>query len=140
MSTQDRIKKHEGKRNKPYKDTVGKLTIGYGRNLDDVGLSDAECDYLFANDYARAEQMARSFYVYEFLNEARQGVLVEMCFQMGRAGVARFKRFLEAAQRKDWDAAALEMLDSTWAKQTPGRAKELSEIFRSGETKEVPVR
>jgi lysozyme len=129
---QDRIKRHEGKRNKPYKDTVGKLTIGYGRNLDDVGLSDAECDYLFANDFKRALLVARSFHVYDALDEVRRGILIEMCFQMGRAGVANFKKFLAAAERKDWDAASGEMLDSKWAKQTPGRAKELADIFRTG--------
>jgi lysozyme len=55
-----------------------------------------------------------------------------MCFQMGRSGVANFKKFLAAAERKDWDAASGEMLDSKWAKQTPGRAKKLADIFRTG--------
>ena len=132
MSVKDRIKRHEGKRNKPYKCSEGYLTIGYGRNLETVGLSDAEIDYLFAADYQRAVELAKSFVVYETLNDVRRGVLVEMIFQMGRAGVAKFKNFLAAALRKDWDEAAAQMLDSKWASQTPRRAKELSELFRNG--------
>ena len=132
MSVKDRIKRHEGKRNKPYKCSEGYLTIGYGRNLETVGLSDAEIDYLFAADYQRAVELAKSFVVYETLNDVRRGVLVEMIFQMGRTGVAKFKKFLARSSEEDYEAAAVEMLQSKWAKQTPRRAKELSELFRNG--------
>lgn len=136
MTTQERIKRHEGKCNKPYLDTAvpPRITVGYGRNLSDVGLSDAECDYLFANDYKRATLMARSFHVYDALNEARRGVLIELCFWMGRAGVAQFKKMLDAMERKDWEAAAFELVDSKVGRDIPGRTKELAEILRTGVT------
>ncbi len=44
----------EGKKDKAYRCSVGKLTIGIGRNLDDVGLSDDEQYYLLNNDVERA--------------------------------------------------------------------------------------
>jgi len=128
--SKERIERHEGRRNFPYKCSEGYLTIGIGRNLDTNGLTDAEVDFLFATDYQQAVELAKSFHVYAGLNDMRQGVLVEMCFQMGRAGVAKFKNFLAAAERADFYAASAEMLDSKWAKQTPKRAKELSELFK----------
>jgi lysozyme len=55
-----------------------------------------------------------------------------MVFQMGVAGVSKFKRFLAAALAEDWQRAHDEMLDSKWAKQTPSRAKELARVFIEG--------
>ena len=130
--SKERIRRHEGVRHKMYLDSEGIPTIGIGRNLRDVGLTDAEVDFLFATDYQRAVDRAKTFSVYAGLNDVRRGVLVEMVFQMGRAGVAKFKNFLAAAERADFYAASSEMLNSKWAKQTPERAKELSEIFKHG--------
>ena len=49
------LKRHEGLRLKPYQDTIGKLTIGYGRNLDDRGISKEEAEYLLRNDISRVK-------------------------------------------------------------------------------------
>ncbi len=84
---------------------------------------------MFDNDLRRALGAAESLVAYEQLNPVRRGVLIEMCFQMGLRGVSRFKRFLAAAQRKEWETAYNEMLDSKWARQTPERANELANIF-----------
>ena len=127
-----KIKKHEGKRNIPYLDSEGILTVGYGRNLRDVPFTDHEIDVLFDTDFERALITAQAFKVYENLNTVRQGVLVEMIFQMGGAGVKKFKRFLAAAIKKDWQLSHYEMLDSKWHQQTPKRAKKLARIFRDG--------
>jgi len=132
MNLKERIKRHEGKRNKPYEDSEGVLTVGYGRNLRDVPFTDHEIDVLFATDFERALLGARSFNVYQDLNDVRRGILVEMVFQMGRAGVWKFKKFLKAARAKDWEGAYTELLDSQWAKQTPARAQELANLFRRG--------
>ena len=50
----DTIKRHEGLRLKPYLCTAGKLTIGYGRNLETNGISGDEAEYLLKNDIERA--------------------------------------------------------------------------------------
>ena len=132
MSLEDRIKRHEGCRSTPYKDSEGFLTVGIGRCIDKVPFSQDEIDLMFKNDFARAMAGAEAFSAYRDMDEIRQGVLIEMVFQMGVNGVGKFKKFLLAAQDHDWATAAEEMLDSKWAKQTPGRAKELARIFLRG--------
>ncbi len=132
-SAQDRTKRHEGCRFKPYKDSEGILTAGYGRNLEAVAFSQGEVDLMFRNDWAWAKQNAETFIVYEHLNAARRGVLIEMVFQLGASGVKKFKRFLRYARRGDYEQAHNEMLNSLWHKQTPSRCEELANIFLRGE-------
>ena len=132
MSLKSRIKQHEGKRHTPYKDSEGISTVGYGRNLEAVPFSEDEIELMFENDFNRAKAGAEAFVAYQGMNEIRQGVLIEMVFQMGVNGVGKFKNFLLAAQDHDWTRAAEEMLDSKWAKQTPERAKELARLFLRG--------
>ena len=134
MNVKDRIKKHEGKRFRPYKDSEGILTVGYGRNLEAVAFSQDEIDLMFENDFRRAQDGAESFFCYSQLNDVRRGVLIEMVFQMGIYGVGKFEKFLAAAFAEDWQKAHDEMLDSKWAKQTPSRAKELAGVFLRGTT------
>ena len=132
MTLASRIKQHEGRRFKPYQDIVGVWTVGYGRNMDAIPFSQDEIDLMFKNDLRRARDGAETFFVYSQLNQARREVLIEMIFQLGLVGVSKFKRFLAAATKEDWSTAAKEMLDSKWFRQTPGRAKELSETFERG--------
>lgn len=133
MTLEERIKKHEGLMLKPYRDTLGKLTIGIGRNLDDVGISEEEAYYLFNNDLEKVKRQVNSSLGWILgLDEVRQGVLYEMAFQMGIGGLLGFKRTLVAIQEGRYEDAADNMLDSRWAIQTPHRAKVLSEIMRKG--------
>jgi len=128
-----RIERHEGRRNKSYKDSKGILTAGIGRNLEAVAFTDQEVDLMFKNDLSRAKQGAQSFHIYESLSDARRGVLIEMVFQMGVGGVNKFKRFLKATQAKDWEGARKEMLDSKWYREdSRARALELANIFCRG--------
>ena len=127
-----RTRQHEGYRQFPYKDTVGVLTIGIGRNLQSNGLNPDEIELMFDNDFRDAEQAAASLDCWPGLNEVRRGVLVEMVFQMGLGGVLTFENFLAAAAAGDYEEAADEMLDSRWARQTPSRARALSDTFRVG--------
>ena len=128
----DRIRKHEGCRLEPYEDSLGILTVGYGRNLRDVPFSKAEVELMFDTDFRRAVRGAENLTFFSHLSEPRKGVVIEMIFQMGVGGVSKFKNFRAACMRHDWETAAIEMLDSKWAKQTPGRAKELANIFERG--------
>ena len=123
----------EGERLKPYLDTVGKWTIGCGRNLSDNGISRSEMDFMLQNDvtaaYLDAQKLLPTFLT---LDDVRQRVLTEMVFQMGYDGVRAFKRTLLAITAGEYDRAADEMLDSEWAVQTPGRAHRLAQMMRSG--------
>lgn len=128
----DMLKRHEGLKTLPYLDTVGKLTIGYGRNLDDKGLTKDECDYLFNNDYDSAKQfISTRFPAFSKLNEARQEVLINMAFNM-RNRIFQFKKMLSAIEQGDFNTAADQMLKSKWALQVGNRAAELAAIMRTG--------
>jgi lysozyme len=131
MSLISRIKRHEGLSTKPYYCSANKLTIGYGRNLE-VGITEAEAEYLLANDIKTAKAGAESLAAYHQMNNVRKEVLIEMVFQLGLNGVSKFKKFLAASQNHDWARAAEEMLDSKWARQTPERAKSLAKLFLRG--------
>jgi len=123
----------EGFRSKPYKDTVGKLTIGFGRNLDDVGISKLEGEVLLDHDLATAEQECRkAFAWFVGLNDVRQRALVEMAFNLGLPRLRGFKRTLAAIEAQRFDSAAREMLDSAWSQQVKSRADRLARMMREG--------
>jgi lysozyme len=123
----------EGVRNKPYRDTVGKLTIGVGRNLDDVGLSSDEIMLLLKNDIARADQAIKTICLsFDHLSDARKAVLVNMCFNMGVTRLSGFVNMLGAIHEGKFDEAADQMLASKWAQQVGDRAKRLADAMRKG--------
>jgi lysozyme len=126
--------RHEGKRNKPYRDTVGKLTIGVGRNLDDVGLRDDEIDLMLENDIAATwNALRRALPWIDQLDEVRQRVLADMAFNMGVRGLLAFEKMLRACRAGEYETAAAEMLDSAWARQVPARAERLAKMMKTGE-------
>jgi len=123
----------EAVRAKPYRDSVGKLTIGVGRNLDDVGLRPDEISLLLENDIASAERDCESLFAsFDTLSDNRKAVLVNMAFNLGYNRLAGFKKFLAAVNASEFAEASLEMLDSAWAKQVGARAQRLSKAMREG--------
>ena len=128
----DSVKLGEGTRLKPYRCTAGKLTIGVGRNLDDVGISMEEAEYLLMNDLKRAEKEAEKFSVYKKLNQARKDVLIEMVFNLGFARLSGFKKMFAALEKGNYDEAANQMLDSNWHRQVGKRAERLAYFMRIG--------
>lgn len=127
------LKRDEGVRLKPYTDTVGKLTIGVGRNLSDVGITDAESTVLLQNDIQRTvAALDASLPWWRNLNPVRQRVLINMAFNMGMVGLLTFKNTLAAMQSGSYAAAAAGMLASKWATQVGARADRLAEMMRTG--------
>ena len=131
MTLRERIIRHEGYRDTPYRDSLGYLTVGVGRCIDKVPFSADEIDLMLTNDIARATHAADLLCPH--LGGFRRDVLIEMCFQLGAGGVSKFKRFLAALENHQWGKAADEMLDSKWSQQTPARAQELAEVMRGAE-------
>lgn len=127
------IAKHEGLSLKPYTDTVGKLTIGFGRNLSDNGITRSEALLLLDHDIDDAMQdlMAR-FPWTATLDTVRFAVLVEMCFNLGISRLAGFKNTLRCVEQGQYDKAADGMLASKWASQVKGRAITMARQMRSG--------
>lgn len=127
------LKAHEGLRLKPYRCTAGKQTIGYGRNLEDVGITQVEADYLLVADVARAFRAAEHLVAnFVRLCPTRQAVLVDMAFNLGARGLAGFVNMRTAIEQENFAKAAEEMLNSNWAKQVKGRAVFLADKMKNG--------
>ena len=134
-SLRDRIIRHEGLRLRPYRDSVGKLTIGVGRNLDDNGITHDEAMLMLDHDLIRAGVHAEATWPWMTrLTPTQQDILVEMTFNMGAGGVSTFKRMLAALEAGQIREAATEMERSLWAVQVGDRAKELVALMRSEAT------
>ncbi|CBW74474.1 Lysozyme (EC 3.2.1.17) [Mycetohabitans rhizoxinica HKI 454] len=126
------LSRDEGRRLKPYLDTAGKTTIGVGRNLTDVGISEGECSLLLENDVMRSIMwLDRHLPWWRSLDAVRQRVIINMAFNMGRK-LLTFANTLAAMQRGDYEAAANGMLASKWATQVGARAQRLASMMRTG--------
>ncbi|WP_237575959.1 glycoside hydrolase family protein [Mycetohabitans sp. B8] len=126
------LSRDEGRRLKPYLDTVGKTTIGVGRNLTDVGIADSECDLLLENDVLRSVTwLDRHLPWWRSLDAVRQRVIINMAFNLGDK-LLTFANTLAAMQRGDYAAAADGMLASKWATQVGTRAHRLASLMRTG--------
>tara|TARA_R100001377_G_C3140549_1_gene92517 strand:- start:51 stop:461 length:411 start_codon:yes stop_codon:yes gene_type:complete len=129
----EELKRDEGVRYKPYHCSADKLTIGVGRNLDDVGITEEESDYLLSNDINNCvKELNRTFFWFEKLTDIRKRVLVNMCFNLGLSRLLNFKNFLKAVKASDYESAGNEMLDSKWAKQVGDRAIRLKNMMIEG--------
>lgn len=123
----------EGIRLKPYRCTAGKLTIGVGRNLDDVGISEDEAYLLLDHDIAACvADLDRALPWWGTLSEARQRALLNMRFNLGLSRLLGFKQMLTALQQGDYQTAAAQALDSQWAKQVGDRAQRIAALIREG--------
>ena len=128
----NRIKHHEGFRKSVYKCTEGYDTIGYGFAIKDLEMDEDIAEEILMRKVEKLIKRVRSKFDWlDSVPHEVQGVLVEMSYQMGLSGVSKFKKALHAMQMFQWKLAATELMDSRWAKQTPNRAKELSDIIRS---------
>ena len=126
------LMRDEGWRPKPYRCTAGALTIGFGTNLD-AGISEDEGLFLLENRVSKVILALKDALPwFDALDAVRQGVLVQMAYQMGVEGLLKFRRTLAAVERGDFATAADYMLQSLWAKQTPARALRLSQQMRFG--------
>lgn len=128
------LKEDEGLRLFPYRCPAGKLTIGYGRNLEDKGISNSEADILLRNDIVEAElALQRTFPIIDGkLSMNRKRVVVNMIFNLGLSGFLQFNAMIRALANEDYQKAADEMLDSLWAKQVGNRALKLANLMRKG--------
>jgi len=128
----DALKREEGYVPHCYICTAGAHTVGYGRNIDadgGIGISEDEADHLLRNDIDRTIKECQQWAWFDDLDPARQSVVVQLCFQLGRPRLSQFKLMLAALSQQPPDliAAANELLDSQFANQVPARAARLAE-------------
>lgn len=123
----------EGLRLKVYKDSLGVNTVGCGRNLDDLGITETEAMMLLDNDLDRVDaELDKQLPWWRNLPENVQRGLANACFNVGWPRLSQFKRMLDALRINDFDTAANEALSSQWAKQVGQRAVRIAELIRSG--------
>lgn len=146
-----RLMVNEGCVLKSYKDSVGKLTIGIGRNLDDNPLTEEELCYVghncrtkfISNDQAaylcrndlkkvRAD-LDRELPWWRDLNYDRQYVMIDLCFNMGIKTLLTFKRTLESIATGNYELAGKQLLQSKYAKQVGIRAKRNAYALKTGQ-------
>ena len=128
------VKKHEGYRNKVYKDTLGKRTVGVGHLCvedfweDNKEYPEEMLMNILKDDLKNAiEGSERLLKDCRILDSLAREIIIEMVFQLGETGVSKFKNMIKALKEgPDYQTAAIEMMDSRWAKQTPERAASMS--------------
>jgi len=129
----EELRRDEGVRLKPYKDTVGKWTIACGRNLSDNGISTDEMLLMLHNDIdAASKGLDRALPWWREMSEPRQRALVNMCFNLGLPRLLQFKTMLRHLEAGEYEAAADAALDSRWALQVGERSDRIAELFRKG--------
>ena len=128
MNVIDSIKKHEGYVGIVYKDSLGIDTIGYGFAIKDLELDEDICEIILERKITQLiDRINNKFSWYKYMPQEIKDIVTEMCYQLGVTGFSKFKKTIAYLQDKKWEEASVEMLDSLWARQTPNRAKEMSD-------------
>lgn len=117
-----------------YKDTLGKLTAGYGHLLkpgeEKLVITQALADKWFEEDIASAKAAAKSqVSKLPFKTQALEDVLVSVNYQLGTEWTRKFPRTWSYLVAGEYDRAACEAEDSLWAKQTPIRVRDFQKAL-----------
>lgn len=135
------IKRHEGKRNTPYKDSLGLWTVGYGHLIGDGRslpaewnrtFSDQEIDALFAQDFAKHKAGAERIPGFDKANDSGKAAIIDLTFNMGNAWYRRFPNASAALARGDFETFANEMQNSLWFRQVGRRGPTIVAMLRAG--------
>jgi lysozyme len=128
------IKANEGCKLFPYTDTVGKLTIGVGRNLTDCGISQEEAEALFTDDLDQATRNLEAGIPWTVnLDEVRKAVMLDLCFNMGLQSLLTFTTFLRLMATGDYAGAADDLAQTHYATQVGARAVQNCNLLRFGD-------
>lgn len=128
------IKLHEGLRLKPYTDTTGNITIGYGTNLN-AGISLPEASLLLNNRVLSVlhDLQNEPWFAAVSNDDVRSRAIAEMAFNLGVIGLSNFHMALTALINQDFAGAATAFMDSVWAKQVGKRAVILTQMIATGQ-------
>ena len=126
------IKRHEGFRSTVYKCSEEFDTIGYGFAIKDLEIDKDIADLILMRKLHKLlERITIAFPWFKDVHNDVKSVVVNMCYQLGITGFSKFKKTIYYLETEQYEEASIEMLNSLWAKQTPSRAKELSEEIRA---------
>ena len=128
----EQIKESEGFRPTVYKCTEGYDTIGYGFAIKDLELDVYISEMILMRKLDNLmTRIGKTFVWWRSADSTVKDVVVEMCYQLGVSGFSKFKKTIDHLENKRYGKASAEMLDSKWARQTPNRALELSNIIKN---------
>ena len=126
----DQLILHEGLELKSYTCSAGYITLGVGRNVEELGITEDEARYLLDNDILRVtKELDNAMPWWRDMSEVRQRIVVDMVFNLGMSRFLNFKNAINAMQEEDWDEAAAQMLDSKWADQVGQRSHRLAKAM-----------
>ena len=127
--TLDRLKDEEGFRSKPYPDSRGVLTIGFGTNIE-RGITRDEGEYLLRERLtATHDSLTKALPWLSAAPEGQQSAILDMGYQLGPHGLLGFHNMLSALEADDCPAAKAAALNSDWARETPKRAERVTAIL-----------
>ena len=138
----DTLKIDEGVKYEIYNDHLGYPTFGIGHLVVEsdeehgkpVGtpVTEDRVNSVFEKDVAiMIDEAKKIFPNLDELPEETQQVIVNMTFNMGRPRLSQFKKFIAGVNAGDWNKAAVEMMDSRWAKQVGARAERLRDRIKA---------
>lgn len=115
----------EGLRLKPYRCTAEKLTIGIGRNLDDVGISKDTAYQMLEEDLTVSKVICSKIFGKQFdtWGENRQLGWMNLAFNLGSNRLLQFRNTIRAARVEDWGEVEKGLRNSLWFRQVKGRAE-----------------
>jgi lysozyme len=124
------LMRDEGFRSRIYVCTAGKPSVGYGRNLQDRGVTEEEAQYLLNNDVLLAEKELTAWYPWwvKCPGSVRRG-LINMAVNLGISRLDGFRKMLACLQAGDYKGAAREALNSKWSDQVGERAVRIAKLF-----------
>jgi lysozyme len=126
------LKRDEGFRARPYKDSLGKLTVGYGHYLEDDEITEvAAADILKDDILLILDRLDQHIPWWRDLPEPAARALANMAFNLGVAGVLNFRLMISSLEEGDFTQAAVECLDSKYARQVGNRAVRIADLFLS---------
>ena len=133
QSLADQLVQHEGFRLKPYVDTVGKVTIGVGRNLSDVGISSQEAMLLLEHDIETVVADLLTFAWFPRMDHVRQLAVSDLRFNLGPTRFRTCKKMLAALEHDDYATAAGQLRQSRWYTQVKSRGPRIVKMLATGE-------
>ncbi len=146
LNLMNQLRRHEGLSLTLYKCSGDppKQTIGFGRNIEDNGISEAEAEFMLMNDLVACESELKDEGWYNQLDETRRAVVLNMAFNLGKPKLLKFSKFIGRLSDNDYEGASKEMVtgsdgvsESKWASQVGKRAYELADQMRTGQWQDV---
>lgn len=132
LKTAEILKRHEGVRRFPYFCPANQITVGAGRNIQQIPFSDDEIELMLSNDIKRVtDELDKTFPWFQYLEGARRDAFICIGYNLGINRLLSFKKALKSMSSGDWENSAYHFRDSRWSAQVGHRATELTQMIQT---------